>query len=35
LLLSCLLIWNCPNMADGFKLTCLYLRPFIHRLTLC
>ncbi|KAI8664700.1 hypothetical protein LRP88_04330 [Fusarium phalaenopsidis] len=28
LLLSCLLIWNCPNMADGFKLTCLYLLAF-------
>lgn len=28
LLMSCLLIWNIPDMANGFKLTCLYLLAF-------
>ncbi|KAF5699247.1 transporter [Fusarium mundagurra] len=28
LLLSCVLIWNVPHMANGFKLVCLYLLAF-------
>ncbi|KAL5590072.1 hypothetical protein FOVSG1_011939 [Fusarium oxysporum f. sp. vasinfectum] len=28
LLMSCLLIWNIPHMADRFKLVCLYLLAF-------
>ncbi|KAF4334034.1 transporter [Fusarium beomiforme] len=28
LLMSCLLIWNIPDMADGFKLVCLHLLAF-------